>query len=397
MKKGISLFLTLALFLCLSACNGGDQNRATEGQENTPSVVIPKELSEQISGDWAVVNPYDGAPNIINIHDGILLTLDDLKYDMKYEGENIFSVWLDGMNIGNVTLCSEMNGNISLEFEIAGVGAQPSFKDTCYKLEYDYTETIQTETSKVDLIAQNPLLPYVAGRMVSYCGDTEEVPAEILVNDNGTCIINEKEMTWQVEGTNEYDVLRLCVYEGEILQHRLAYCTDSTGVVVMNLENADGGTIGNYLSLNYYEIIEVTTDNWMEYFEIDERASFSFNAFGDFEEFRLTYWLREKEGYAIERRLSRIDIEVQHSLECRKLVLNLDNQTYELGEFTTNNNTLTTQILYMYNPEFSDNPNGYGCCIDYYTTRELENNSFGYLNEFDVLRIQGSLYIIKTT
>ena len=85
MKKLLSLLLALVLCLSLCACGSGEQNNTTEEQNDAPSVEAPKELIEQISGDWAVVEPYDGAPQVINVYEGVLLTLGDEKYEMKYE------------------------------------------------------------------------------------------------------------------------------------------------------------------------------------------------------------------------------------------------------------------------------------------------------------------------
>ena len=294
MKKALSLILALVMCLSLCACGGGEQNNTTEGQNNAPSVEVPKELQEQISGDWAVVNPYDGAPQYINVFEGTMLAVDDMKYDMRYEGESRFSVWADDNYLGDITLRTEPNGNIYMTADVANYGDYPSFKEDCYKLGYDYVG--------------------------------EDVP-----------------------GTEE--------------------------------------------SAPQYTTVEITMDNWQDYFELKAFHDFQKNGFGELEGVMTIFLLITKDGIVCNRDECSITIERTITRETKSVTVDVNSETVIYGE-TTESKTGDPVVVTMNNASHwlgGDYDYYYGDCLDRNYIRNLAGDEVWVVTDINILRIAGSL------
>ena len=301
MKKLLSLLLALVLCLSLCACGSGEQNNTTEEQNDAPSVEAPKELIEQISGDWAVVEPYDGAPQVINVYEGVLLTLGDEKYEMKYEEGVIFSLWWEGKDIGLVELITLPNGTINLEYKITESSLPWYGSNTCHKGDYHTTNPEQGETN-----------------------NTVQTPQK-------------------------------------------------------------------------YTTVEITMDNWQDYFEFKEDYLYYEDAFGDCERVEIYYILVCKNGIQIEESLSNVAVECSYTREYCYLEINPTDKTYTWSEKRTLP-TDETETVEMWNVRLGGYDNvkqyGYGAKVFMFLSQGGKSQYGWVCSNFDVVRVKGSIALI---
>lgn len=87
-----------------------------------------------------------------------------------------------------------------------------------------------------------------------------------------------------------------------------------------------------------YETVEITLDNWQDYFEIVEYMTYRDNAFGEAESCYFRYELRLKEEYWSRLAANMMDdkgaIEFSYDYGTRAATIDLANRTYSFGEFT---------------------------------------------------------------
>lgn len=495
MKKILSLILALTMCLSLCACGSGEQNNTTEGQNNPPSVEVPKELQEQISGDWAVVNPYDGAPQYVNVFEGIMLAVDDMKYDMKYEGENRFSVWADENYLGDITLRIEPNGNIYMTADVANYGDSPSFKEDCYKLGYDYVgEDVpgtEESTNATESIPEHiGMLAYIYGEWLPMEGNDSYRPSYIRIERDGKCYSDRfGELEWVISSETQETVvismrdngtekcgITISRIDGEItgwyysptssayafyntthgefvfptIAERMApYCgtwynVDGNSVekVVLNEDHTliiDNQTyeVGFSFYENYaigfcqnepamsIEIhfenesnmsllitnasfgngtfsrtmpvmpttVEITMDNWQEYFELKEYHRFIKNGFGEIEEVETYFMLITKDGIVCDRDKCNVTVERVCTMEARPVTVDIENEAVIYGAATEskkgepkvetmNHASHWLGGLYDHN---------YGLCLKTNYINDLKSDNVWVVTNVDILRVTGSL------
>ncbi len=138
-----------------------------------------------------------------------------------------------------------------------------------------------------------------------------------------------------------------------------------------------------------YEPVEITLDNWQDYFEVVEVPVWEENAFGEIDSFNLEYEFRLKEEYypRLNAEASNIVIEISYSYGKKPCKVDFENLTYELGErLRTETTTNITDKFYDHNGRFFTNPFGI-------TSYDPGTQEVRYYDDVEMLRIQGTLYL----
>ena len=139
-----------------------------------------------------------------------------------------------------------------------------------------------------------------------------------------------------------------------------------------------------------YEPIEITLDNWQDYFEVVEVPVWEENAFREIDSFNLRYEFRLKEEYypRLNAEASNIVMEISYSYGAKPCKVDFENFTYELGErLRTATATNITDEFYDDNGKFYANPFGI-------TSYDPVTQEVRYYDDVEMLRIQGTLYLI---
>lgn len=135
-----------------------------------------------------------------------------------------------------------------------------------------------------------------------------------------------------------------------------------------------------------YELVEITLDNWNTYFEVIATPVFEQNAFGEYDDFKLSHRFQLKDEYfpLLNAEETKISIEVTYNYVERECNVDFENLTYELGEaLRTAESSKITDSFYAYKDCFYCVPFG---IESYY------NGVYQYSYEdVEVIRIQGML------
>lgn len=83
-----------------------------------------------------------------------------------------------------------------------------------------------------------------------------------------------------------------------------------------------------------YELVEITLDNWQDYFELREYHKFEENGFGEFEKVTTYYSLVSKDGIIFDESKSEVTFEFTCSIETKPYTVDFENKTVTYGETT---------------------------------------------------------------
>lgn len=142
-----------------------------------------------------------------------------------------------------------------------------------------------------------------------------------------------------------------------------------------------------------YATVEITLDNWQDYFEFCEYTVFLDNAFGEFDCFYICWSLAAKDGLIVDENNSDIAIEYTYTTERKPYTVDYENKTIDFGE-TKDDPWVRSKVTGMYmldGRHFGEDIGRYGTLI-------FENSSSsdlqGYENilvDFEVIQIAGNL------
>lgn len=140
--------------------------------------------------------------------------------------------------------------------------------------------------------------------------------------------------------------------------------------------------------------IQITMENWETYFEFAVIPRFATNAFGEVEKLQFAHLLKLKDEYAkkVDTSKTKMTIEVSFVYGERSCEVDLANQAYVLGDYAwTERETQTQQTLWHCGVHGFD---VYGFEVGkYYYISEVANGKFCSYSDFELLRVQGSLYL----
>lgn len=135
-----------------------------------------------------------------------------------------------------------------------------------------------------------------------------------------------------------------------------------------------------------YELVEITLDNWNTYFELVVTPEFKQNAFGEYDNFKLSHRFQLKAEYfpLLNAEETKISVEVTYNYVERECNVDFENLTYELGEaLRTAQSSQITDYSYANKDYFYFTPFG----IQTYFDGKIQ---YSY-EDVEVIRIQGTL------
>ena len=279
-----------------------------------------------------------------------------------------------------------------------------------YTKAVDYINNLAYEEAKNNgtIKTQNDHMKYLYGSW-EYAGSRTDLETfDIEFKDNGTCMINGKEYLWNI--TNEYDSsIDFDILEGATKTYSFQLSYDKNVDTyfgyfsVFNKENESYNNMGYYRNPKHYEIIDLTTDNWLDYFEPVEQTTFNKDAFGETSSctYQLFYKLKDKYMERLNYNYNQPPIAYEYSYEQGQIEVtyNLEEETFELGEFEISKSYPTQSSKGAMTTSQYDSSN------TYYGFRVMSNSPstlidgrtviYNYCNNPQMTRIQGNLYLWK--
>ncbi len=83
-----------------------------------------------------------------------------------------------------------------------------------------------------------------------------------------------------------------------------------------------------------YELVDITLDNWQDYFELREYHKFEENGFGEFKKVTTYYSLVSKDGIVFDESKSDVTFEFTCNIERKPYTVDFENRTVIYGETT---------------------------------------------------------------
>lgn len=176
------------------------------------------------------------------------------------------------------------------------------------------TENIESD------FANHPLLTKLYGTWENK-SDNEYAPCQtLIINEDGSCIVDGVEATWDVErpyNPNSTSSLVIDIFiDGE---RNFGAILFDNGTIVGQTPNY--GTGGWYFNTSNYITVEITPENWSEYFELVESTEYITDEFGDFLYVEKAWNLVLKNGYQF---LSEKNYEISFEFQYSKYSVNCE-------------------------------------------------------------------------
>lgn len=243
-----------------------------------------------------------------------------------------------------------------------------------------------------------------------YTGTEEDAPKAFTFRKDGTCTVDGQEMTWEYGSDGSFmgsgiRIVYLQLKEGESETYEISASLSDKGVTVFDCQN-DNEYFSYYICPDRYETVELTLDNWQEYFEWTEEFFHGTDAFGDISSRGTYYRFVLKQAY-----LDRLSdyagntgaVEITYSTANHRITINSDGTTYTKGGFADVGYTGGTHTgkhgLFLH---YSNTWFGAEYCSELVWQADEHYGSLAgqmfceYVETRSVDRIQGTLYLLKT-
>lgn len=255
-----------------------------------------------------------------------------------------------------------------------------------------YTESELSDTNINAEVAQDPLAlnttAWVCDEWVAEDGSV------MTIHDDHTCEIAGESFTWEFESMREGMNCDIDVFDGETLRFQLSFWTmdisengvegEESVVAVYPIEaDGDRGDQTNYSCSSEWEIVEITADNWQDYIELVEASHFQTDDFGE-KTVRLGKVFQYKDGIYV-RSESSVSIELVAEPVERSIVINADEETYELGEVIPSHGDPFETIIKLSGNDYRT----FGTVVEL----TIEETSVRLLSIKETLRVGGTIYV----
>ncbi len=272
-----------------------------------------------------------------------------------------------------------------------------------YQSAHYYIDSLQRkemEEGKADEKKESQIARLYGEWTLSSSYGNEDAFETVSFDKDGSCKIGKETLKWRM--VDEQDTyINVDVTDGESKAYRigLSMGNKEISLSLSKYEGEDGMTksLGEYKNLALYDAIEITTENWNQYFEITDEGKFGENAFGEVESFTYYHYLSLKEEYIdkFSNSLSKVVMELDFTYGKKGCQVDLPNKKYTL---------LDSYEVNDYDWDSSDYQFSYSNYEDevYYRTTLMScyyNKENGYLSDFktdmEVIRVLGTIYLLK--
>ena len=190
--------------------------------------------------------------------------------------------------------------------------------------------------------------------------------------------------------------LTLCACRGEILQDTADDTAEDTWVEVVETQTIETTILPTEPEI---QEIEITLDNWQDYFEYKEFLFCQKDAFGDFTDYFFFWCLVPKDsvGTIVD---SSVAVAYDYKLETRRLTVDPDTNTFEWGDFSADpysdfgSGVEKVEILYPLFTYSVGEIETYGVQLARMGGNQ-ETIDRAWYYTFDITRIEGTLKIQK--
>ena len=244
------------------------------------------------------------------------------------------------------------------------------------------------------------------GEYMGYNYD-EEAPENFVLNADKTCTIWGGDYTWDFQKNWDgseyycYDTYTyVYVFDGETKVYEISLNLQEEDYITAYLYTVDeegytDSTDGYFFNMADLQVIELTIDNWQDYFEYVEDGEVTYDSFGDPDGAQIDtyYLLKEEYGYVLTN-LSSVAIEYVEQNVRQMITIDVEELTYEWGEVTYTYDPSDPYVTEMYSQYLSDETYRYGTNVSYTYIDEFPEDEVYQDINFEMTRLQGTIYCV---
>lgn len=213
------------------------------------------------------------------------------------------------------------------------------------------------------------------------------------LNEDHTFVMGEEKLSWIV--LNEYtDSVDYDVHKDGEKIYRLSIRQDdeTPRMRLSKYEEDHWYEIGTYYLSSDYDVVEITLDNWQEYFEHYEDVKQNRNSFNEVSSLSVYFGYRLNDAYRVNCDLSNVAVEYSTVYRWYNGTADLDAGTYEKGVVSEHSDDAEASPRTGKLTESADY--GYGFSYGNTNIDGPEDNAPFY-DDFEMVRIAGKIYLAK--
>ena len=244
------------------------------------------------------------------------------------------------------------------------------------------------------------LMPKMYGEWLVLDRDEVEIAEKFTINEDGSFIYGDRNLTWEYQSYIENSVMAMNIYEGDTKIGTLdIYLNIKNGFEArLRLDSLESGV--EYYNPSHYELVDLTVDNIMDYFELKEEMFWVEDAFGDVERcyYRIELVLKEQYKANLSKLLmddifddnvienGAVDIAYDSGLIW--VEISLADRQYSFGDFVKNGEGSSVQTMEY---STSDESLYISCTTINIADWEVEDNEIGFRKNFRPIRVKGQI------
>lgn len=397
MKKLVSLFLVLAMCLSLCACGGSEKEAPTEEEtlSNEPpaATITDHPLLSNMYGEWILTDTdhpenYPFANVVVHEDGTAIVDGEELiwRIDERYTSDEELALFFYR---GSETV-------VGATYNEAGWFGPLDANGCIYPSSYAYRAIADSETAQAAAPYANAMR-LVSGTWV-LTADKESAPQEITFQEDYTCTVDGAVYPYAMQPNGNWTQIYILNNGAFLYQARIEACYNEYAV---NIQTDNG--LASYANPAHYDIIEITPENWMDYFQLADPVYYwEVDAFEEVQSLRgCSYYLQLKEEFNNKlselvtsgNRLTKNAMEIEFSIGYQACDVDIATQTVTPREGET---SFDQQLTETY--KVSDNRElGYSCGL-ISGKRYTEDTSYAevaYPYDMNLLRADCPLYLIK--
>lgn len=221
----------------------------------------------------------------------------------------------------------------------------------------------------------------------------------ITVQEDGTCVYKGENAKWEyVADLNQFiftldkngvsGTLEIAEENGRaVLKYNTEIYYKTSDFVVKDKEYVYEGN-----TYSCKKEIEITLDNWDQYFEIVENTDWRKNAFGEAENLNISYGIKVKDEYKNAISTNETEIAVEIHAEKTLVDIDLDLSAERFTYLDEVNETCDFNTI----KDFKGTTATFFSCWDgYFEKNDIKVSNIEILKNIEILRVQGKIYLYE--
>lgn len=230
----------------------------------------------------------------------------------------------------------------------------------------------------------------------------EEGCTAFVLNEDGTTTINGEDYTWEISNmSSSYGSINVNSGDTKVYSLEISKYEDgSYGINIYEPVDEYSSThIGRFYRAADYTKLEITKDNWDDYFEIIERSYVNKNDFGELTSITVDFDIVLKEKYGkVNGELSKTVIEYSYKDILVKYSADLEDGSYKKVGVVEGyeDSEPYTSTANLYNISYEGDVYRYGFDWEWFTIDVFPEDEAWINKDFQIIRMISEVYVYNT-